>query len=357
MPYEQKVLSSKDIASPTKCPHIALNHKFHLHAIDAKLGNQRGTDDIEQKPTEWLGSTLLSAFKGTFVGPGLNTIFRPNSDPPTTTEFENEVTPPPPHGASGNVLELNLMIETLAFSGSIGAVPNRGLQRQNDIILNGITYLQTVVDVTNTMTGKADGCPTDTHIEPGLWIAVPATTHPKLGPSIARLGSIPHGTTINAQCLSSTSSITYGPPDMSPVGITPFRIGRPEDKIHFISQNAANPNTPRIPQDLELFIKEGTITQAILDDPVVVLREAIKGQNIIKTVTFEVSTEPISPVSAGGVANIDFLQGSGGIEGRPNANAVKLTSTFWIETVQHRLVVPRHRVGEVRYLLKTKTSC
>lgn len=136
---------------------------------------------------------------------------------------------------------------------------------------------------------------------------------------------------------------------MSPVSITPFKFGHEGELKRFISQTADNLDTPRIPQDLKLFIKEGTITQAILDDPVTVLREAIEGLDIVKTSMFEVSTEPISPVTAGGVANIDFLQGSGGLLGRPNANAIKMTATFWIETVRNTIVVPKFKARQVSY--------
>lgn len=123
------------------------------------------------------------------------------------------------------------------------------------------------------------------------------------------MGSIPHGTTINAQCLVSTSTIVQGAPDISPVSITPFDEF---DKKTFISQTVANPNTPRIPQDLKLFIEEGTITQPILDDPATVLREVHEGQDIVKTVTFKVSTEGIKPVVGGEWRILISCRGMGG---------------------------------------------
>ncbi len=77
---------------------------------------------------------VLSNFTGEFAGRGFSTIFRPNSGPPTTTLFPNAVSPPPPTPPSENVLELNLMTETLTFSDKpLGSVPNRGLEAQNDI--------------------------------------------------------------------------------------------------------------------------------------------------------------------------------------------------------------------------------
>src|SRR5579863_6944407 len=83
----------------------------------------------------------LAAFVGDWVGNGFNTIFRPN----------NSVTPTPlpnPLPPGDNILELNLTSEELAFSKSLGAVPNRGTTPQGDIFLNGVPYLQTINDIT-----------------------------------------------------------------------------------------------------------------------------------------------------------------------------------------------------------------
>ena len=195
-------------------------------------------------PTPDLGP--LAAFVGTFAGNGFNTIFRP----------DNPVTPTAlPIPVSGdNILELNLTSETLSFSPSLGAVPNRG-EVQGDINLNGVPYLQSIADVT---TGQRIGI----HFEPGLWMIVPATTNPPEGVTVVRMASIPHGTTIEAQ---GTFSVINGPPVIPPIDITPFAIGG--GKIRFASQTAAASGTARIPQDLTPFITAGTITQAMLDDP------------------------------------------------------------------------------------------
>jgi hypothetical protein len=289
---------------------------------------------------------VLSNFTGTFVGAGFNVIFRPNSGPPTTTNFPTPVTPPPPTPPSENVLELNLTRETLSFSHPLGNVPNRGLEAQNDIFLNGVPYVQAINDVTNLNTGRGDGSPTAIHFEPGLWMHIPATTTiPVLANSLVRMASIPHGTTINAQSLEPTTSIG-GPPTIPAVSITPFVIGSsPPHFITFASQTAANKDTPRIPQDLTKFIEAGTITQAILTDPNTVLREAIAGQTITKTIFFTVSTSPQPPEFGGGTDNIAFLLGNPA-SSNPNANAVQMTATFWIETVEHKISVPIFRLGQ-----------
>jgi hypothetical protein len=194
-------------------------------------------------------------------------------------------------------------------------------------------------------------------------VAWPLTGHetdPVLAESLTRMASIPHGTTINAQCLAPTTSFPGPPPFTGPnalarVDITPFVIGNPgpSGRIKFASQNASATNTPRLPQDLTKFITAGTITQPILDNPNLVLANAIKGQNITKTVVFTVSTTPTAPLLAGGTANIGFLQGSSvGIQSGPNASAVEMSATFWIEEVQHNIEVPVFKHGEAPLLIQ-----
>lgn len=351
LPDEAPINKTKDV-NPAL---ITLGPDFQICQIDGKFNKGLGS----KMPMKAVVSTIapplgvLTNFTGEFAGTGFNLIFRPNSGPPTTTTFPNPVTPAPPTPPSENVLELNLTTETLTFSNSLGSVPNRGLEAQNDIFLNGVPYVQSISDVTNTATGKADGAATGIHFEPGLWMHIPATnTDPVVGESLARMASIPHGTTINAQCLAPTASIA-GPPIIEPVDITPFVIGNPSNTIVFASQTASNPNTPRLPQDLTKFIAEGTITQAILTDPNTVLRNANQGKTITKTIVFTVSTNPTAPELGGGTNNIGFLEGTptpattsaNGPQTGPNSSSVQMTATFWIETVQHKIVVPPFKPG------------
>jgi hypothetical protein len=330
----------------TKLATINIPSDFHIHEIDGKYDPRLKSATVIPAPP--LG--VLANFTGEFAGTGFNTIFRPNSGPPTTTTFPNPVSPAPPISPSENVLELNLTTETLTFSNSLGSVPNRGLEKQNDIFLNGVPYVQSVSDVTNTATGKADGTPTGIHFEPGLWMHVPSTTtNPTVGESLVRMGSIPHGTTINAQSLTPAHSHA-GPPHIPAVDITPFVIGSTQQAkpIKFASQTASDTRTPRLPQDLTKFIAEGTITQAILTDPNTVLRNVLAEQTITKTIVFRISTAPTAPEVGGGTANIAFLEGGAtGAQTGPNASVVQMTATFWIETVQHKIVVPPFKPGQV----------
>ena len=282
----------------------------------------------------------MDNFKGTFAGNGFNTIFRPQSSA-TPTVFTNN----PVQGTPDNVLELNLTAETLAFADALGSVPNRGLGAQGDIFLSGVPYVQTIQDVTNPATGKGDGVATGIHFEPGLWMRVPVSNNnPVQKETLNRMASIPHGTTINAQGLAPTSS-KPGAPEIPKVNITPFFINtNPPNFVSFPNQTATQKDTLRLPQDLTNFIKAGTITQAILDDPNTVLRNANVGKTINKTTTIQISTAPTAPQTGGGTANIDFLVGA--TSSGPNAHAVSMTATFWISEVSHKLTIPVHTLGQ-----------
>ncbi|MGO8855491.1 MAG: heme-binding protein [Steroidobacteraceae bacterium] len=278
-------------------------------------------------PTPSLGA--LAVFIGNWAGNGFNTIFRP----------DNSVTPTPLPipVSSDNILELNLTSESLSFSPALGAVPNRGTI-QGDILLNGVPYLQAINDIT---TGTSVGI----HLEPGIWISVPSTTAPALPPSLVRMASIPHGTTIEAQ---GTSSSFSGAPTIPPVNITPFLTGTsqaPPNLITFPSQTAIASGTARIPQDLTSFISAGTITQAMLDDPNSFLRNHISAQKIIATTVISVATNPQAPLFGGGTDNIAFLLGDSAAT-TPNAQTLQMAATFWIETVEQRILVPIFKPGQ-----------
>lgn len=239
----------------------------------------------------------LARLLGTWVGTGFNTIWRPFHDPalPTQDRF----------------LELNRTQETLQIEEVKGAIPNRGLL-QPDIDMFGVHYLQQIVD-TNTREAL--------HFEPGIWLNIPLTTDPAVPETVARLGSIPHGTTVLMQGVATTNP---GPPKIDSVSITPFLIGHPSE-THAFDESTLATSTPFRTPDLT------GITQDMVDDPNSVLRSAIAGQTITETITLKITSLP-APVAGGGTANTAFLQGLPG--GAPNADAAVAASTFWIETVQ-----------------------
>jgi hypothetical protein len=291
----------------------------------------------------------LAAFTGNWTGSGFNTIFRPNSSATPTP------LPVPGTGPSDNILELNLTQETLSFSATLGSVPNRGFTSQPDAFLNGVPYLQSINDVTS-------GTPVGIHFEPGIWIAVPATTNPNVSAqTFARMASIPHGTTIVAQGITAALN---GVPPIGALNITPFQGGNPGSRINFPSQTVASNNTFRLPQNLTGI----PITQAMVTDPNTVLRNQIAHQTVTATHTLFVSTNPASPIAggpiastihllpnfAGGTSNIAFLQtvptpppsGQG-----PNAQSFQMDAVFWIETVVYQVHVPPLQPGQTSHVL------
>lgn len=165
----------------------------------------------------------------TFAGTGYNVVWRPRSKKPLV---ENE-----PEGTDDDVLQLNLTAETLAFSGNIGDVPNRGAGDQEDLILRGIPYIQRIGAFEDDTTGSnSSKKPFGIHFEPGVFMFVPKCgKDPKEQPAtINRMASIPHGTTINAQGGISPAQVQgkeavqfTGKPDMKAdvLSIIPFLLG------------------------------------------------------------------------------------------------------------------------------------
>jgi hypothetical protein len=239
----------------------------------------------------------LQQLLGTWTGRGFNMIWRPNSLP-----------------GQDRFLELNLTEETLQFEEIKGEIPNRGFL-QSDTNMFGLTYLQQIKDFNN----KAG-----LHIEPGIWATVPETSNPAEVPTVVRMASIPHGTTVLAQGIAT---LIGGPPTITNTNIIPFVIGNPTQKIQFPESNLAIPSNFRSPPaDIV------GITQEMLDNPNSVLLSALAGKTVKNTIALDVSSNPTAPVLGGGVANTAFLQGNAA--GGPNAQTALVTSTFWIETIQ-----------------------
>lgn len=334
-------------------------------ALGAQLPTQLGL--IPGQPLPPAPLFPLTQFQGAYAGNGFNLIFRPRP--------KNDKTPfdKPPVGPNDNVLELNLTTEQLTFGETIGDIPNRGLvlNNQPDVNLGGFPYLQTIQDVTNRETGKGDRVkPTGIHFEPGMWLNIPATDSPKNEPSVARMASIPHGTTINAQALSPPKQATAlggnaGGPKFDVIDVTPFPIGTTKglDPNPFAaSMDASSTDSPRIPQNLAKFVQAGTITTEIIKNPNLVLQNAVKGQDIRETITFEVSTgSPADKINGGGTANISFLAGTQdpgttSLPGQPNAHAAFMKARFWVETVAYDVVVPRFTTKDTVLLKPTMPS-
>lgn len=122
------------------------------------------------------------------------------------------------------------------------------------------------------------------------------------------MGSIPHGTTINAQCPVPTVT-TAGTPTISPVSIVPFIVGTNQtvegNQVPFRNTQVGLQNEARLPQNLSKFIDANTITQDLVTDPNSMLRQHIKGQNITSSTVFTVSTDASkSGIPGGGTSNV-----------------------------------------------------
>ena len=242
----------------------------------------------------------LAVLPGAWTGHGFNQIFRPQNP------------------GLDNFLELNLTDETLEITEIPGEIPNRGMV-QPDISVFGMTYLQQVADANVKDT---QGNPAGIHIEPGIWLNVPATTEPDEPASVARLANIPHGTSLLAQGLAADVA---GVPVFPPVDITPFPIGDPGNRIPFPSQNLSQPSPDRSPAANIV-----GITQGMLDNPNSVLQDALVGKTITSHTRIDISTAPIpgGPTVGGGIADIAFLVGAG----QPNAQVASMDATFWVSS-------------------------
>ncbi len=270
----------------------------------------------------------LALLPGTWAGTGFNLIWRPF--------FQAQPTDPP----QDHFLELNLTNETLQFNAIPGGIPNRGLL-QPDLTMAGVQYLQQINDATTPDTNR-----TALHFEPGMWLNVPMTSNPAEQPTVCRLGSIPHGTTVLAQ---GVSFVVNGPPVFDVANTVPFAIGNPNQPQPFVEADLSTEQTFRFPAQANPL----GLTQQMVNDPNSVLQAAIAGQTITQTVVLQVSSDtsqPLPPQTSppspppqpqtletevgGGTANTAFLEGAPPVPQNANANAALVTATFWIETVQ-----------------------
>ena len=239
----------------------------------------------------------LAGLAGTWSGQGFNTIWRPHRD------------------TSDHFLELNVTNDQIALQIINGQIPNRGLLTPQ-IFMHGLTYLQQISDANVSV----NGVPAGLHIEPGVWINVPPTTDPQEPATVARLASIPHGTTITIQ---GTVTTAPGGPSIPAVSLTPFNEGHPNQPIDFPEQHL-NQSTP--------FRTSGAgltgITQAMLDNPNSVLTK--NPPNVTTTTRLHVSTTPGVPDVGGGTSDTAFLVGT---KDGPNADPAHVTATFWLQTL------------------------
>jgi hypothetical protein len=262
------------------------------------LDNDEGPAPTAVAPAQGLGP--LAGLAGNWSGPGFNAIWRPH------------------RGASDHFLELNVTNDQIDLAVINGNIPNRGLVQAN-IFMHGMTYLQQISDANV----QVNGVPAGLHIEPGVWINVPVTTDPKEPATIARLASIPHGTTI---LLQGTATTGAGGPSITAASLTPFSIGNRHQTVDFDEQHL-NRNTQFRTSGVGLT----GITQAMLNNPNSVLTK--NPPNVTTTTTLHVSSTAgtaAGSIVGGGMANSAFLVGT---KDGPNADAAHAAATFWLQTL------------------------
>jgi hypothetical protein len=248
-------------------------------------------------------------------GRGFNLIWRPN--------FGSQF------GPKCFFLQLNLTEEELDFTEITGTgIANRSLFEPT-ITLGGIAYIQAIKDSFD-QTGQ--------HFEPGVWAYVPKTANPKEPSTVVRMGSIPHGTTINLQGTAADPVMTK--PTFRPASITPFvgnhddgetgLIPHPFEEDFSKDNNLSRTDKNRLPG----------LTRDHLKNPNLFLSDALVNQTVLSTTVLKLSSNTklgcSVPDVGGGTANIASLTGKGDVHtgGGPNAAAPVVSATFWIEEVR-----------------------
>jgi hypothetical protein len=303
----------------------------------------------------------LAFLAGSWRGPGFNAIWRPDNNKP------------PENSAIHRFLELNLTNDGFDFQVIPGVVPNRGFNNQADLDLYGLHYLQRVSDADPSPGPKVKppGYSTTAkqalHIEPGLFMNVPASTQPSTGntivnePTIVRMGSIPHGVTVLMQGPNPGCRPTPGKPKIPPLNPfdTPGNVYPGLAPIPFPGPYVVAPSPPPPPPDAlqpppvppgpnppavgiqpivtaggqhvipEINIALDTLApgsqstgpypetfQGFINDPNSVLRDAIADQDILGFIAINLTTDTLSlngiPTLGVGslfetVSNIPFL--------------------------------------------------
>lgn len=280
----------------------------------AKVKGLAMTEAVEAAPTPkpapgTLG--MLAALEGEWEGTGFNLIEIPNMNQKPGT------TPP----ADKFRLTLNSTFETMTINAIKGDIINRG-NIQDDVAYRGLHYLQQVTDVVLN-----EGI----HLETGLFLNLP-TGDPKVQVA-GRLGSIPHGDSLLAQ--GSVFEVNGGPFINTELPTPAGSKGTPAaDPTPFTIENGKRKNDTSA-EYLALLnnaIPPNGIDKAVIMNPNLLLKSAIEGLNITKTIVILLDANPVDGVSnvaspVGGITNIPFIE--------KNANATSLTAIFWIETVQN----------------------
>ena len=226
----------------------------------------------------------LSILEGTWMGnTGVNLIAVPTS---------------PGTNSPNNVFKLLVSpyVETLIVDPIGGDVLNRG--KEANQINQGVTY---TTHINDAKSGQA------LHVENGMWLS---SDQEKPEHAITRMSIVPHGDSIMA---IGSMNHQQGAPDLS-------------KQLTALPTPANDVNKPLTDKEYIAQYLDDAINGAAfgfdLNDYLATLRRDIKGQEIVETTTFDVSSQQ----ATGKVVNTPFIV--------KEADATVFESTFWIETVQ-----------------------
>jgi hypothetical protein len=199
-----------------------------------------------------------------------------------------------------------------------------------DINMFGVTYLQQINEAGNPANGL--------HIEPGIWANVPRTSDPAEPPTVVRMASIPHGTTILAQGVWQV--IAGGPQNIPDNNILPFFFHQAQpansdfDSVT-LTFSELDLSIPTPFRQVPAGVTQAEV-QAMVRNPNSVIKQALQSSltgTSMKSRTFLHISTTNSPIQGGGgAANTAFLASSHNPP-QGNARAAHVDATFWIETI------------------------
>jgi hypothetical protein len=311
----------------------------------------------------------LANLAGTWRGSGFSQMWRPDNTDPASHNPNN----------IRRFLQLNVTDETLTFSAIPNPIPNRGVGDQPDITIYGLHYLQSIND------GDPAKFPNHgeaLHIEPGLFLNIPASGKKADGTpvangnvlpaTIARLGTIPHGVSVLMQGLAPSPLPTAGPPqipDIYPIPELPAfvptlaatNVGRGVQPANLGPYTTTNPPFHQVneltlsadvagsqsngPYDATTGVDPALFQRAV-DNPNQLLKDAIAAQEVLGHIRLDFTSDFAADATntanvAQSIGNIPFL-GIPQLASDTGAHAVasnnafvkSARATFWIEFVR-----------------------
>lgn len=223
-----------------------------------------------------------------------------------------------PFVAPGSKLNYRLLLnqynETLKFTTVDKGVPNRGIEKLNNQLVNSdqfvvaLDYEQSIVQIAAEdfpVSGMAGPSGAAIHHEPGLFLQMANNFKKDL--QIARLSTIPHGNSVLA--LGKANTADGGPTIPNESGL-PIGVGQDLTSKYLLPYKHFHDNPFR----------------GVFDPvkPNELLKLANQGVNIVRTTAFKFDTK----YANGGILNIPFIE--------KQADASQMHATFWIQELAEK---------------------